>query len=145
MYYICLRVFCVMGPIKDQCIYYEKAGDQFVGRSVTSIYYLETEFGLYPVRWYWTDSPVVSKDEMVELIEESFVRSTDVYIPTFGIILFLLAYACFHYTHIYTHIHKNHRLRASPIFIAAGRAKYLHKFSLTRYTWTSTTYTPYFT
>ena len=42
------------------------------------------------------------------------------------------------------HIHKNHHLRESPIFIDAGRAKYLHKFALTRYCWTSTTYTPYF-
>ena len=33
---------------------------------------------------------------------------------------------------------------ASPIFIAADRAKHLNKFALTRYPWTSTTYTPYF-
>ena len=31
------------------------------------------------------------------------------------------------------------------MFSAAGIEKHLHKFALTRYTWTSTTYTPYFT
>ena len=40
---------------------------------------------------------------------------------------------------------QNHRLRASPIFIAAGRTKHIHKFDLTRYPWTSTTYTHYLT
>ena len=36
-------------------------------------------------------------------------------------------------------------MQESPIFIDAGRAKHIHKFALTRYPWTSTTYTPYFT
>ena len=65
--------------------------------------------------------------------------------PTFGILQYLFACVCFHYTHLDTHIHKNHRLWASSIFISAGKAKHLHKFALTRYPWTSTTYTPYFT
>ena len=66
---------------------------------------------------------------MVALVEENFVRRIDVSSPTFEILQFLFAFVCFHYTHFDTHIHKNHRLRASPIFIAAGRAKHLHKFS----------------
>ena len=65
--------------------------------------------------------------------------------PTFELILFLFACVCFHYTHLDTQIHKNHHLRASQIFISAGRAKHLHKFALTRYPWTSRTHTPYFT
>ena len=43
------------------------------------------------------------------------------------------------------HIHKIYHLRASPIVIAAGRAKHLHKFALTRYPWMITTNTPYLT
>ena len=35
-----------MVPIKDQYIHYEKAGDQFVGQSVTGISSLTTEFGV---------------------------------------------------------------------------------------------------
>ena len=43
------------------------------------------------------------------------------------------------------HIHKIHHLQESPVFITEGIEKHLHKFALTRYPWTITTYTPYFT
>ena len=82
---------------------------------------------------------------MVALTEENFVRRTDISSQTFYILQFLFACVCFHYTHLDTHIHKNHRLRAYPIFIATGRAKHLHKFALTRYPWAIITYTTYFT
>ena len=36
--------------------------------SVTGIYSLTTQFGVSPVYWHWTDSPVVSKYEMVAVI-----------------------------------------------------------------------------
>ena len=110
-----------------------------MGRSVTGISSLTTEFGVSPVHWDWTDSPVGSKYEMVALIEENFVRRTDVSSPTFNILQFLFECVCFHYTHLNAHIHKNDRLRASPMFIVAGRAKHIHKFALKRYPWTSTT------
>ena len=134
-----------MGPIKDRYIHYEKAGDKFGGHSVTSIYSLTTEFGVSLVHFDWTDSPLGSKYEMVALIEENVVRRTDVSSPTFEIILLLFACVCFHFTHLDTHINKNHCLWESSIFIPTGRSKYLHKFALTRYPWTSMNCTPYFT
>ena len=109
-------------------------------RSVAGFSSLTIEFGVSPVHWYLTDSPVGSKDEMVVLIEDNFVRRADVSSPTFKLTQFLFAYVCFHYTHLDMQIHKNHCLQASPIFIAAGRAKHIHKFALTRYPCTSTTY-----
>ena len=115
-----------------------------MGLSVTSIYSLTTEFGVSLVHWDWKDSPVGSKDEIVILIEETFVRKTDVSSPTLELINFLFICVCFNYTHLDTHIHKNHHLRASPIFIAAGRSKHIHKSALIIYPWTSTIYTPYF-
>ena len=60
---------------------------------------------------------------MVEWIEENFMRRTDLPIPTFEILQPLFACVYFNYTHLDTQIHKNHRLRASTIFIAAGREK----------------------
>ena len=116
-----------------------------MGRSVTGIYLTTTEFGVSTVHWDWTDSSVGSKYEILASIEDTFVRRTDVSSPTFELTQFLFACVCFHYNHLDTHIHKNHRLRASTIFIAAGRAKHLHKFALTRYPWTRTNYTPYLT
>ena len=97
-----------MGPIKDQYIHYEKAGDQFVGRSVTGISLLAIEFGVSPVHCYCADSPVESKDEMVAFIEENFLRRTDVSIRNFDLIPFLFACVCFHCTRLDTNIHKNH-------------------------------------
>ena len=81
-----------MGPIKYQYIHYDKVGDQFWGRYVTGIYLLTTEFGVSLVHWYWKDSPVVSKYEIMALIEENFVRIKDVSSPTFNIIPFLFSY-----------------------------------------------------
>ena len=85
-----------MGPIKDGYIHYEKAGDQFIARYVTGIYFLTTYFGVSLVRWDWIDSPVGSKYEMVALIVDNFVRRTDVCSPTFELIQFLFACLCFH-------------------------------------------------
>ena len=67
------------------------------------------------------------------------------YILTYELIQFLFVCVCFQYNHLDTHIHKIHHLRASPICIAAGRVKHLHKFALTRYPWKILIYTPYFT
>ena len=89
---VCLRACWSMGPIKYQYINYEKAGDQFVGRSVIGIYLLTTEFGVSPVHWDWIDSPVGSKYEIMALIEENFVRIKDVSSLTFNIIPFLFSY-----------------------------------------------------
>ena len=89
---ICSRSCWSMGPIKYQYIHYEKAGDHFVGRYVTSISSLTTEFGVSLVHWYWTDSPVGSKYEIMTLIEEDFVSIKDVSIPTFNIIKKLCSY-----------------------------------------------------
>ena len=120
-------------------------GYQFVGRSVTGIYFLTTEFGVSLVHWDWTDSPMGSKYEMMALIEYNILWGTDMYSPTFELIQCLFACVCFNYTHLDTHIHKIHHLQAWPIIIAVGRSWNLHKFALTRYPWTIMTYTPYFT
>ena len=116
-----------------------------MGSSVTGISLVTTEFGVSPVHWDWTDSHVGSKYEMAELIEENFVRKTDVASTTLDLINFLFACVCFHYTHIDTHNHKIHYLYSSHIFIAAYKEKNLHKFALTRYPWTIRTYAPYLT
>ena len=45
-----------IGPIKYRCIHYQKAGDQFLGRSMTGIFSLSKDFGMLPLHWYWTES-----------------------------------------------------------------------------------------
>ena len=76
--------------MEDRYIHYEKAGGRFVGRSVAGISLLRIEFGVSPVHCDWTDSSVSSKDEMLALIEDNFVRRKDVSSPTLDNILFYL-------------------------------------------------------
>ena len=133
------------GPIKDCYIYYEKAGDKFVGRSVTGISSLRKYFVMSQVHWDWTDYPSNLKDRMETLIEKNFSRRIYVSVPTFKTINFLFAYICYHYENLYAHLHPNHRLRASSMYIASGREKVLHKYAVIRYTWLSINYTPYTT
>ena len=64
------------------------------------------------VHWDWTDPTMGSKYEMVALIEDNFIRSTDVSSPTINILQFLFACVCFHYKHLDAHMHKKHHLRA---------------------------------
>ena len=118
---ICLRYGWSMVPIKDRYIHYKKSGDQFVGRSVNGISSLSKDFGMSPVHWDRSDSPLNLKDKMETLIEENLVRSKDVSGPTFKLLKFLFACICFHYEHLDTHFHTNHSLRSSPIYIASGR------------------------
>ena len=57
-----------------------------MGRSVTGISALTTEFGVSSVHWGCTNSPLGPKDGMVTLIEDNVLRRTDVYIPTFHLL-----------------------------------------------------------
>ena len=45
---ICLRAGWSMGPVKERYLFYEKAGDQFVGRTVCGLSPLSIEFAVGP-------------------------------------------------------------------------------------------------
>jgi len=45
---ICLRAGWSMGPVRERYIHYEKAGDQFVGRTVGGLNSMSTDFGVSP-------------------------------------------------------------------------------------------------
>ena len=134
-----------MGPIKDRYIHYEKLGDQFVGRSVTGISSLSKDFGMSPVHWYWTESHSYLKDKMETLNGDNLVRRIDVSGATFDILKYLFVFICFHYDNLDAHFHPNHRLRASPIYIASVREEDIRKYDVISYPWLSTNHTPYAT
>ena len=62
---ICLRAAWSMGNVKDRYIYYEKAGDEFMGRSVTDISSLSRHFATSPV--YFEPDAVEDGDMYEEL------------------------------------------------------------------------------
>ena len=49
---ICLRATWSMGNVKDRCMHYEKAGDDFFGRSVTGITSLSQKFAASSIYFY---------------------------------------------------------------------------------------------
>ena len=53
-----------MGPVKDRYIHYEKAGDQFVGRTVTGISSLSKDFATSPPYFDLEDAPDNIKSEI---------------------------------------------------------------------------------
>ena len=124
---ICLRACWSIGPIKDRYIHYDKSGDHFVGRTATGISSLTVEFAISPVHWDWTEGGTNMENQMLITIEENLARKTEVQSSTFELLKYLFAAICYHYEHLDAHLDKNHRLRTSPIFIAAGRKKIFEK------------------
>ena len=82
---------------------------------------------------------------METLIKEKLVKRIDLSGRTFDLLRVLLAFICFRYEHLDVHLHTHHRLRASPMYIASGREKDIHKYDVIRYPWLSTNHTLYAT
>ena len=63
---ICLRAGWSMGSVKDQYIHYEKAGDQFVGRTICGLSCLTTDFAISPPHFDFTDcaNPDLKRKEL---------------------------------------------------------------------------------
>ena len=68
---ICLQACWSMGLVKDRYIHYEKAGDQFFGRSVTGISSLSKEFAILPAYFDFSDAPTDTKKTIDEIIEDN--------------------------------------------------------------------------
>ena len=57
-----------MGPVKERYIYYEKAGDQFVGRTVCGFDVTSEEFGVSPCHFNFT--AIEDEEERVQVKAE---------------------------------------------------------------------------
>ena len=69
---ICLRAGWSMGPVKDQYIHYEKAGDQFVGRCATGISSRGKHFATSPVYWDMKGAEVGMRGRIDKCISDNF-------------------------------------------------------------------------
>ena len=65
---ICLRAGWSMGSVKERYIHYEKAGDQFVGRTVCDLYCLTSDFAISPYYFDLTEveDPQLKREELNE-------------------------------------------------------------------------------
>ena len=141
---ICLRAGWSMGPVKDRYIHYEKAGDQFVGRCATGISALGKEFSTSPVYWDFTNGPVGMRNRIDDIIGNNFATMNEVEGKSFDLLRFLFASVCFHHNFLDTYLHCEHKLRSSPLFIAASDGA-IQKWAVVAFPWNSTSYTPFFT
>jgi len=133
-----------MGNVKDRYIHYEKAGDEFVGRSVTGISSLTPAFAVSPV--YFDPLEVDGDHEKLKKMVESTIAATlvkrsEISAPTYELLTFLLANLCFHFEYLDTTLPSDHSIRVSPVFSAVSRSP-LRKYAVIRYPWNSTMYTP---
>ena len=141
---ICLRACWSMGPVKDRYIHYEKAGDQFCGRSVTGISSLSKEFAISPAYFDFSDEATDTKKAIDEIIEDNLARSDEMSSTFFCLTRYLLASICYHYDFLKENLHCTNKLRGSPIFIAASQLR-IRKCAVVRFPWNKTTHTPVFT
>ena len=141
---ICLRACWSMGPVKDCYIHYEKARDQFVGRSATGVSSLTKQFALSPVYWELSDEGESASVEVDRQINENLVSMDEVSGETFDMVRYLFASIVFHYKHLNENLHPTNGLRGSPLFIAASLPR-LQQLVAVRYPWNATSCTPFFT
>ena len=137
---VCLRAGWSMGAVKDRYIHYEKAGDQFTGRSVCGISSTTKEFALSPVYWDFTNVDDEAATSVASTIAETVVDSNEVSSCTFELLRFLFAAICYHYDFLTNKLSQSDKLRASPLFIAAGLFEHKNA-ATTAYPWTATQYT----
>lgn len=138
---ICLRACWSMGSVKDRYIHYEKAGDQYVGRTVTGISSMSKDFAVSPPYFDFTDN-----EEMKPFLKQVIYANTfmgDKAIEE--LVTFLFASICFHFTHLDSCLHSHNKVRTSPLFIIARENERLRQLAVVRYPWNQTQYTPYLT
>ena len=145
---ICLRACWSMGPVKDRYIHYEKAGDQFVGRSVTGINCMSTEFAVSPA--YFDESVLVDGkkvnvlEEVKKLLSNTVGDGSKIQASFYEVMKYMLASLCYHFDHVNNNMEKDHPLRSSPVFLAL-QTSVLRKLAVVRYPWNSSENTPTFT
>jgi len=143
---VCIRAGWSMGSVKDRYIHYEKAGDQFVGRTVTGIPALDCNFAISPVHWDWSGLSRIDerkkKEELEEILGEIVVKK-DVSAATFGMLQYLFAALVYHYDYLNQTLDESNILRASQGFVpAAEECEELKELTVVRFPWELTPDSP---
>eukprot|EP00957_Ditylum_brightwellii_P093026 7083317-Ditylum_brightwellii.AAC.1 len=118
---ICLHAGWSMGPVNERCIHYKKAGDQFVGQSVTGISTLVPEFATSPYYFDYTCAPIGTKEQIDNIIDKKLVKRENV--PGIMVVLlrFLFAAICYHYDLLNAELPPSSKLQRLPLFAEASR------------------------
>lgn len=139
---ICLRSCWSMGPVKDRYIHYEKAGDQFVGRSVTCLSSMTKDFACSPPYFDTTDADTGMDDFINNLVDDTLASSGDFTPPMRKIVKMCLATLCYHYDDLCTRLSEKNKLRSCPMFIQICQLQSLRRLAVVKYPWNKSMQTP---
>jgi len=144
---ICLRAGWSMGPVRERYIHYEKAGDQFVGRTVCGLDCMSTDFGVSPC--YFDFSSLTDEDResafvsIHDTIKQLTVGGMELGPKAYIITQYLYASLCYHYKFLDDTICSTDRLRQSPLFQHCSQSHM--ELAVIKYPWDATRETPSFT
>ena len=116
---ICLRAGWSMGPVKERYLFYEKAGDQFVGRTVCGLSPLSVEFATGPPHFNLTreEERKVLNDTLEAFVGEQ--GKIQIQKQTWYCIIMLFASLLYHYDYLKTNLHPKSSLFACIILTDA--------------------------
>ena len=109
---ICLRAGWSMGTIKDRYLHYEKAGDQYVGRTVAGVSALSLDFAVSPAYFEFDNYDDEKKfEKMMNDFTGGKVNTNLVHV-----LKFLYAALVYHRDYLRQIMHPKNALFACPIF-----------------------------
>ena len=139
--------------MKDRYIHYEKAGDEFVGRSVTGITSLSPNFAASSIYFepnLHDDDDNFENFETIDsrvesVINNTIVKKENVSSATYAMVKNVVANICYNYDFLNNTLPDIHSLRSNPFFIAISNSAFIRQFATFRFPWNCTKYTPVFT
>ena len=133
------------GKLKDRYLHHESAGDQFVGRTVTGLSCLSTEFGCSPC--YFDFAEEEDEDAMRRILDEhiqSNLIGGKALTPKIQFMVsYFMAAICYHYDYLKETLHPRNRLLSVSIFSHCPER--LRKLAVVKYPWNKSRDTPYLT
>ena len=144
-----LAVGCIVSPsmssISLRYIHYEKAGDEFIERTVTVISSLSKEFAIYPFYFELENSPLgkgYDIDSTIGLIPYT-QEYGDAQGPLYLLVRFLFSSILFHYDDLNKILSPSNSLRHSNVFIKSSNN--MRKYAKVECPLNKTNNTPEFT
>jgi hypothetical protein len=112
---ICLRAGWALPGVQAKYLHYQEAGDQYVGRTVTGLNPLTSDFSISPP--YFETNGDVQKEEMVD----SFIGT---YVPNTAsnqmrvLMRYIIASILYHWDFLRQNLHQGSRFRSSTIMMS---------------------------
>ena len=104
---ICLRAGWSMGSVKDRYIHHVNAGDQFVGRTVTGLSCLSTDFACSPCYFDFseTEDEELLRRQLDEHICGNVIGGRSMTPKVRFMTIHFLACICYHYEYLQANLH----------------------------------------